>query len=56
MWMVFPSLLEIWNSVFFVLMLLNVPLISYGCVGTVASDIMGLLTDIKMNDNPSPAI
>ena len=40
----------------FVLMLLNIPVNSYGHVGMVASDFVGLLPDIEMNDTSSPAI
>ena len=40
----------------FVLMLLNVAVNSYGHVGTVASDFVGLQPDIEMNDTTSPAI
>ena len=40
----------------FVFMLLNVPVNSYGHVGTVAFDFVGLLPDIEMNFTPSPAI
>ena len=41
---------------FFVLMLHNVPVNSYGYVGSVAYNFMGLLPYIEMYDTPSPAI
>ena len=34
----------------------SVPVNNHGHVGTVASDFMALLTEIKMNDTPIPAI
>ena len=40
----------------FVLILLNFPVNSYNHVGTVASDFVGLLPNIEMNDTTSPAI
>ena len=39
----------------FVLFLLNIPVNSYGHVGLVTSDFVGLLPDIGMNDTSSPA-
>ena len=38
---------------FFVLMLLNVPVNSYNYFGTVASDFVGFLPDIVLNETPS---
>ena len=37
-------------------LLLNIPVKSYGHVVTNASDFVGRLLDIEMNDTPSPAI
>ena len=37
------------------LLLLNVPVKSYGHVGTVTSDFVGHLPNIEMNDTSSPA-
>ena len=38
------------KDLLFVLLLLNMPVISYGHVRTVASDFVGLVPDIGMND------
>ena len=40
----------------FVLLLLNIPVNSYGHVGTVTSNFVGLLPNMEMNDTSSPAI
>ena len=40
----------------FVMLLLNVSVNSYGHVGMVAFDFMGLLLDIEMNNTQRPAI
>ena len=39
-----------------VLLLLNVPVNSYGHIGTVASGFVELLNNVEMNDTSSPAI
>ena len=42
-------------QLFFVFLLLNIPVNIYGHVGTVSSDFVRLLPDIEMNETPSPA-
>ena len=52
---VFHSIPPSSNALCFVL-LLNIPVHSYGHVGMVTSNFVGLLLDTEMNDTLSPAI